>query len=104
MKIGLEVHQRLNTKKLYCNCSSKLTEAEPDLLITRRLHPVFSELGEIDEASRTEYAKRKTFEYQAFNEYEACQEKIDTLNANPETISIWFSPLPLLFFLFQLLI
>ena len=68
MKIGLEIHQRLNTDKLFCNCSSRLAESEPDLLITRRLHPVFSELGEIDEASQTEYAKRKTFEYQAFNE------------------------------------
>jgi len=67
MKIGIEIHQRLDTKKLFCNCSSKLAEGEPDILITRRLHPVFSELGEIDEASQAEYSKRRLFEYQAFH-------------------------------------
>lgn len=67
MKIGLEIHQRLATSKLFCNCSSALAEGEPDLTMIRRLHPVFSELGEIDEASQVEYSKRKTFEYQAFD-------------------------------------
>ncbi|MBU0532921.1 Glu-tRNA(Gln) amidotransferase subunit GatE [Candidatus Micrarchaeota archaeon] len=66
MKIGLELHQRLDTNKLFCNCSSKLDDEEPNLTLVRRLHPVFSELGEIDEASRIEYTKRKVFEYQVF--------------------------------------
>jgi glutamyl-tRNA(Gln) amidotransferase subunit E len=68
VKIGLELHQRIDGRKLFCGCSSRLTEEEPDLLISRRLHPVFSELGEIDEASQVEYSKRKTFEYQAFHD------------------------------------
>ncbi|MBD3210626.1 Glu-tRNA(Gln) amidotransferase subunit GatE [Candidatus Micrarchaeota archaeon] len=68
MKVGIEIHQRLDTHKLFCNCPSRLVEKEPDLLITRQLHPVFSELGEIDEASRAEYEKRKVFEYQVFHE------------------------------------
>ena len=68
MKIGIEIHQRLDTHKLFCNCPSELaSESEKPLLnVRRRLHPVFSELGEVDEASRSEFAKGRMFEYQAF--------------------------------------
>jgi glutamyl-tRNA(Gln) amidotransferase subunit E len=70
MKIGLEIHQRLDTtKKLFCNCPPRLIEArQPDKVIRRRLHPVLSELGEIDAAARVEYEKERTFEYYAFKE------------------------------------
>ncbi|MFH1785375.1 MAG: Glu-tRNA(Gln) amidotransferase subunit GatE [Candidatus Micrarchaeota archaeon] len=68
MKIGLEIHQRLDTKKLFCNCSSSMTDDEKPLLsIHRRLHPVLSELGEIDAASQVESAKDRIFEYQVFS-------------------------------------
>jgi glutamyl-tRNA(Gln) amidotransferase subunit E len=69
MKCGLEIHQRLDTNKLFCSCKSKLMEeAKPDVLINRRLHPVLSELGEIDPASKAEFLKGKTFLYHAYNE------------------------------------
>lgn len=69
MKIGLEVHQRINTKKLFCKCPSMLAEGkDPTVVIDRRLHPVFSELGEIDRASMAEFEKSKLFEYQAFEQ------------------------------------
>ena len=45
---------------------SELSEGGPDLTMRRRLHPVFSELGEVDEASQAEFAKDRTFEYQLF--------------------------------------
>lgn len=69
MKAGIEIHQRLDTKKLFCDCPSALpNEGEQALLaISRRLHPVFSELGEVDEASQAEFAKDRMFEYQAFS-------------------------------------
>lgn len=35
-------------------------------MIHRRLHPVLSELGEVDEASKSEHLKRRDFEYQVF--------------------------------------
>ncbi|NYZ77219.1 Glu-tRNA(Gln) amidotransferase subunit GatE [Candidatus Micrarchaeota archaeon] len=67
MKIGLEIHQRLDTHKLFCNCPSELAEGkEPAVVADRRLHPVFSELGEIDRASMAEFEKSRLFEYQAF--------------------------------------
>ncbi len=68
MKIGIEIHQRLDCSKLFCECGSELVEGKPALTIRRRLHPVLSELGETDEASRVEFAKRKIFEYQVFSE------------------------------------
>lgn len=69
MKCGLEIHQRLAGKKLFCNCPSELAEGkEPVVVVDRRLHPVFSELGEIDRASLVEFKKSKVFEYQAFTE------------------------------------
>jgi len=68
MKCGLEIHQRLASKKLFCNCPSELSEGkEPAVKVDRRLHPVFSELGEIDRASMVEFEKSKVFEYQAFS-------------------------------------
>ena len=67
MKIGIEIHQRLATKKLFCGCSSELDEdAKPCLVMERRLHPVLSELGEADRASAAESSKDRTFEYQIF--------------------------------------
>ncbi len=69
MKCGLEIHQRLASKKLFCNCPSELAEGkDPVVTVDRRLHPVFSELGEIDRASLAEFKKSKVFEYQAFTE------------------------------------
>jgi glutamyl-tRNA(Gln) amidotransferase subunit E len=69
MKIGIEIHQRLESKRLFCDCQpSPIGEDEaPQLVIKRRLHPVFSELGEVDEASQAEFAKDRVFEYQAFS-------------------------------------
>ena len=69
MKCGLEIHQRIAGKKLFCNCPSELAEGKDSVVIVdRRLHPVFSELGEIDRASLAEFEKSKVFEYQAFSE------------------------------------
>jgi len=68
MKIGLEIHQRLDSNKLFCDCPSILTEkdAEPNSTVYRRLHPVMSELGEIDKASAAEFSRDRVFEYQYF--------------------------------------
>lgn len=67
MKCGIEIHQRLAGKKLFCNCPSELAEGDdPAVTVDRRLHPVFSELGEIDRASLAEFKKSRVFEYQAF--------------------------------------
>src|SRR4030095_11828459 len=67
MKIGIEIHQRLETRKLFCNCSSSINEEEKTALTkSRRLPLGCSGLGEVDEASSAESAKGREFEYQAF--------------------------------------
>ncbi len=66
-KAGLEIHQQLDTKKLFCNCPSLLRQDEPDFIIKRKLHAVAGESGEIDIAARHEAEKEKTFSYEGYN-------------------------------------
>jgi glutamyl-tRNA(Gln) amidotransferase subunit E len=63
-KAGLEIHQQLDTPKLFCRCPSRLDEDERvDLRFVRTLKPTASELGEVDRAAVEEARKRLTFEY-----------------------------------------
>ena len=50
-KCGLEIHQQLDTNKLFCNCPSMLRSEEPDFIILRKLHAVAGESGEVDIAA-----------------------------------------------------
>ena len=66
-KIGIEVHNRLATKrKLFCNCPAKITEENPDLIVTRKLRAVAGELGKVDPAAMFEALRGKDFQYQYF--------------------------------------
>ncbi|MBN1786293.1 MAG: Glu-tRNA(Gln) amidotransferase subunit GatE, partial [Candidatus Methanofastidiosa archaeon] len=56
LKVGLEIHAQLDTRKLFCSCPSSLNENH-DYLFKRRLRPTMSELGEIDPAAREEFTK-----------------------------------------------
>lgn len=64
LKVGLEIHQELDTHKLFCNCPSVLCDVEPSLTVRRRLRPTQSELGEVDRAALAEALKGKGFRYQ----------------------------------------
>src|SRR3989338_351954 len=68
LKCGLECHQQLNTRKLFCNCPSVMREDAPDILVKRRIRPVMSELGEYDPAALEAYQKGQTFAYQAYSD------------------------------------
>lgn len=67
LKSGLEIHQQLNTNKLFCNCPSVLRSDEPDFEVERRLHLVAGESGEIDAAAKHEASLDKTFTYHAYD-------------------------------------
>ncbi len=67
LKVGLEIHQQLNTEKLFCNCPSLLRKDEPDFTIKRKLHAVAGEQGEIDEAVLHQVSLDKNFIYQGFS-------------------------------------
>jgi Glu-tRNA(Gln) amidotransferase subunit E-like FAD-binding protein len=66
IKAGIEIHQQLDTKKLFCNCPSILRKDEPDIVIERKLHPVAGETGEVDIAAKFEALKNKTLIYQGY--------------------------------------
>ncbi len=70
LKAGLEFHQRLDTKKLFCQCSSKMEEKpeNPKKQIKRYIRPSKSELGKMDPAAAKEAIKRKEFTYNIYEE------------------------------------
>jgi len=78
MKAGLEIHQQLDSHKLFCNCPSVLRNDKPDFIIARRLHAVAGESGKIDFAAKHEASKNREFAYEAYRdttcllEYDEC--------------------------------
>ncbi len=66
LKSGLEIHQQLDTSKLFCNCPSYLRTDEPHFSVRRKLHAVAGEEGEIDEAVKHEVALDREFIYQGY--------------------------------------
>jgi glutamyl-tRNA(Gln) amidotransferase subunit E len=67
IKSGLEIHQQLETHKLFCNCPSVLRNDEPEFEIRRKLHAVAGESGEIDVAAKHEAELDKQFVYQGYD-------------------------------------
>ena len=61
---GLEIHQQLDTDKLFCRCPRVLREDKPDFEVVRVLRASAGETGEIDLAAKHERAKAKRFRYQ----------------------------------------
>lgn len=89
---GLELHQQLDTGKLFCKCKSKLIKdnTKPDRIIKRRLRAVYSETGEFDKTALEEQKKAKTNIYYFYNSCNClveadCQPPIRT---NPDALKI----------------
>ncbi|MFA5125376.1 MAG: Glu-tRNA(Gln) amidotransferase subunit GatE [archaeon] len=62
LKAGLEVHQQLDTGKLFMRTPSILSD-EFDFTIERKLRPVASELGEYDKTAIDAFKRNETFYY-----------------------------------------
>lgn len=75
VKVGLEWHQRLRSRKLFCHCPSNLN-LEPEHWITRKLRISSSELGELDPAAAVEAARGRVFNY-GFNGRSSCLVELD---------------------------
>jgi Glu-tRNA(Gln) amidotransferase subunit E-like FAD-binding protein len=89
-KAGLEIHQQLDTEKLFCRCPSILRKDEPDYLIRRKLHAVAGETGEIDIAAKEEAEKGKEFFYECYKD-NVCLVDLDEeppREINPEALRI----------------
>ncbi|MDP6612763.1 MAG: Glu-tRNA(Gln) amidotransferase subunit GatE, partial [Candidatus Hydrothermarchaeota archaeon] len=76
VRIGFEVHQQLDTSKLFCDCPSLLREDEPSYNCLRSLRPTQSELGEMDKAALKEFLKGKRYLYQGYGD-STCLVEID---------------------------
>ena len=61
---GIEIHQQLDTKKLFCSCDSHLCE-EGHGSCYRRLRPTTSEMGEIDRAALAQFQRNLGYRYQS---------------------------------------
>ena len=76
IRCGLEIHQQLEGKKLFCSCPTIIKEDTPHYTITRKLRAVVGETGEIDVAAAQEAMKGKKFVYEAYDDT-CCLVEID---------------------------
>lgn len=67
-KAGLEIHQQLDTPKLFSGAPSFLRNDEPHYVISRKLHAVAGESGNVDEAVKHESTLDKTFFYEGYKD------------------------------------
>lgn len=65
---GLEVHQQLDTGKLFSRCPTTLREDAPEFTFHRKLHAVASELGKFDAAAMEAVHRGLTYTYQGHHE------------------------------------
>lgn len=69
IRIGLEIHQRLDTGKLFCHCRYDARMADenevPQAEFHRRLRAVAGELGQVDPAAIFENRRDRLFYYQS---------------------------------------
>jgi len=89
-KSGLEIHQQLDSHKLFCNCLSVLRNDEPDFLVHRKLHAVAGESGEVDVAAQYQANLKKEFIYSCYKN-NTCLVELDEEpphNLNEETLKI----------------
>jgi len=67
IKSGIEIHQQLDTHKLFCNCPSILRNDSPKFIVKRKLHAVAGEGGEIDAAAKYEASRDLDFTYYGYD-------------------------------------
>ncbi|MEM4215432.1 MAG: Glu-tRNA(Gln) amidotransferase subunit GatE [Candidatus Pacearchaeota archaeon] len=68
LKCGIEIHQQLDTNKLFCECPSVLRQDEPDIIVKRKLYAPAGEIGKVDIAAAYEQSKKKTYVYEAYSD------------------------------------
>lgn len=97
LQVGLEIHQQLAGRKLFCSCPALLREDVPHFTIRRKLRAAAGEQGETDTAARQEQQRDRTFTYEGYQDT-TCLVEVDEeppLPLNPEALrtTIQFSSL-----------
>ncbi len=67
-KCGIEIHQQLNGKKLFCDSPTQIRDDEPHFTVQRKLRAVIGESGEIDTAAISEMKQNKVYTYQGYTD------------------------------------
>ena len=76
LMVGLEIHQQLDGKKLFCDCPTLIVDDNPDTQLLRLLRASAGETGKVDRAAKHEQLKEKHFKYQFYNS-SCCLVEID---------------------------
>jgi glutamyl-tRNA(Gln) amidotransferase subunit E len=90
LKAGLEIHQQLEGKKLFCNCPTLLRDDAPDKTIKRILRASAGETGVIDVAASAEMEKGKYFIYEYYDDT-TCLVELDECppnNVNSDALNV----------------
>lgn len=65
-KAGLEIHQQIESHKLFCSCPSLVNdEHQPDMFFERKIRAAAGETGIIDKAAAYQMKKDKIYKYEA---------------------------------------
>jgi len=75
-KCGMEWHQQLGGRKLFCNCLTSMKEENFVSSLTRKIRSSIGETGNVDIAAAFELSRNRTFVYNCYKE-EACLVDID---------------------------
>jgi len=67
IKCGLEIHQQLDCKKLFCECPSIIKDGTAHFTVMRKLRAVVGETGQVDVAAAQESMKGKMYVYEGFD-------------------------------------
>lgn len=68
LKCGVEIHQQLEGKKLFCRCPTLIREDEPHFTTFRHLRAAAGEAGLIDIAALQEMQKNRRFAYHGYQD------------------------------------
>lgn len=79
---GLEIHQQLDTNKLFCNCPTIIRDDVHDVEVSRKLRAVIGEDGKLDAAAKHEMGKNLNYIYQGYNDSN-CLVEFDEQPPNP---------------------
>jgi glutamyl-tRNA(Gln) amidotransferase subunit E len=67
-KCGIEIHQQIDTAKLFCPCPSVIRDEAPDMVVDRMMRAVAGETGDIDPAALHEFLRGRSLHYEAYKD------------------------------------
>ena len=90
LKVGLEIHQQLEGRKLFCECPTVIREEATDFTIKRILRASAGEMGDVDVAAKAEMEKQKYFIYECYSDT-TCNIELDESPPhaiNPDALNV----------------